>query len=293
MKRKHNIRKLCNLLLLVFLSACAVNPVQTGAPASLPPPAQTAVPTVAPTAAATSAPQAVLPTQQPAAQPAFPAGIRVLLDSVLSWQSGGYLVRGHTEWDRADVTEVSLPDRFLKLVDAKGQVVNAEWKDSTDGIHAQTDQQVSWAYRTESKDLALPLTLVVERVRVRVKSGHRFQVDFGATPQKGQRWVINELLSTPDYTATIQSAEYMLVPDEPRLGFDVTGKQVDFVSMDLGAVFPDESGSSAVENGIIHQEISNIHGIPFPTGKQTIIVNEVSYSLTGPWRVEGSLKPAN
>jgi hypothetical protein len=216
-------------------------------------------------------------------------GIAWSLDKVILLEDG-YLLIGSTHWSDKNV-EVS---PSLSAIDAKGQPIVLEDPGAAGvepGVLSPQDEsslRVAWVYKISGKEHAWPLTLKMD-ADVTYPADVSFSFDPGASPSRGMKWNLDQVLTVNGHAIRIVSATWMenipgavlqieMQADDPDVvGVHVTDKPYHEVQRLCGG------GGGGSEPGKLDSQVVYCEAL---TPKPRILtVDSISLRIRGPWQI--------
>ncbi len=209
----------------------------------------------------------------------------MVVDKVIETATG-YIVIGkfHSAELPSGQRAVTFPT-WLKITDAKGRDVPYSLPNLDLGLPFETAEPGSfaWAFETESKSFAWPLTIKSETLRVQYEDARsQFEFDAGPNPQDGQVWqdlkIDLELAGHP-----VRVVSVLRTSDGYQFGFESRSSTV-FGGVQL-AIGDSTQGLTGMDGPSAFSSEVKFAG-PVPNGKLKVVVTRPLVDILGTWQVQ-------
>ena len=231
-----------------------------------------------------------------------PAGVQLVLERAIDL-GDGYQLEGAFTWQGQAYSSVAIDFMDLSpftLTGASGQKIPYEETNADNPDAGPT--RSPWAIRTGSKAFPGPWTLRVDHLTAfqQVTAGSAsLSIDFGADPQIGQTWTLDQtveaagkklhavsarLWSEPRNGNPVLTVDFETTPDVTGLGIEDQANQPDPSHPSAGAGGGGGGGGAepTPKPGAISAAIAYFK---LPAGVHQLDLTAVDYTIDGPWTV--------
>ncbi|MCE5207196.1 MAG: hypothetical protein LLG42_02680 [Chloroflexi bacterium] len=233
---------------------------------------------------------------------AAPFGIQLTLDRVVETEDG-FQLQGHTSWDGQNYSLVSF-DPWLAgtvtLSDAQGNDIPFEETQPDYSLGPVSPTSSMWALKTNSKSYPGPWTLVVSSMQVNQAVSDpsaAFSIDFGADPQSGQTWQLDQRVQAAGLTLHAISASLrehdlysnavlldILMENDPAVMGIGLEDALNQPQEDQTAAAGGGPGSGRPQDLQAGQQVTSIAYFEMPSGLHSLTVTAISYLVKAEWR---------
>jgi hypothetical protein len=234
-----------------------------------------------------------------------PAGFTVVLESAAELEDG-FVLSGSYRWNDPRFDPYAIAIAHSNILDARGQDVPYQ-EVETDPSADLSAQAIPFAYHVTGKDLAWPLTLVVDTISVVQPALGTFEFDAGPDPQVGQTWDVDIDVPVGQHIVNVQKIELRggpaALPESRGFQFTMTSDPavasalvhdlhpiINCTGACSGGGGGGGGGGDFGVSGFDRAAVPFVHGWSFqgydPSGVKTFAISDVAVFFTGPWQVQ-------